>query len=167
MALALQIAGVATVFAILAYAIMSRIHRPYIGYGWMLDWRDGKVIVLSRLLKSPSGRAGVKIGSVLLSYNGDKMSFRTVEDFTSYMDARTEPDLDEAATFCLQEHGRKVTIEMRAETIRSRIPYYPPLPPLTAWGRMCTKEYIRYCRATGQRYIVRRLSGFGYQMMTQ
>lgn len=167
MTLGLQIVGVAIVLAILIYAVVSRIHRPYIGYGWMLDWRDGKVIVLSRLLKSPSGRAGVKIGSVLLSYNGKKMNFKTAEDFTSYMDARPEPDFDEVAVFCLQENGRKVTIEMRAETIRSRIPYYPPLPPLTAWGRMSTKEDVGYCRATGQHYIIRRLSGFGYEMMTR
>lgn len=124
--------------------------KPYIGYGWKLGWRDGHVYVLSRLLKSPAGRAGVRIGSRVRTYAGHEMNFESAIAFREFMENLVRPEPGASATFCLSVGDTEETITMVAEKIFPPIPYYPPLPPLDPSRRHLVNEGMFYCTLTGQ-----------------
>ena len=128
----------------------------YIGFGWMLDWVDGKVIVLTRLLDSPAGRAEVPIGSVLLKYEHTMLTFLTGDEWSKFMDKLPKPERGDKMHFRIKTpEGEIRRIELIAEVIQGPIPLFPPLTPDSA-RRFDIVYGVRRCPKTGATYEVRR-----------
>jgi hypothetical protein len=148
----LTIGGLGLVAILVFFFIRTevRIRRErYVGYGWSLGWREGKVIVLSRFLDSPSGREQVRIGSCLLQHNGTAMEFESGEGFRNFMLSQPRPTLGELSTFRLKFGDEEKEVVLAAEMIQGPIPVYtfPSIDPSDAWKY---RQGLLYCRRTGQ-----------------
>ena len=130
----------------------------FIGYGWKLRWCDGQIVVVSRLLDSPSGRAGVRIGSIVLEFDGHPMVFDSGESFVAFMKALPRPALGTEASFRLMVGTTERVVTLKAEMIQPPIPTYGPLPPLDPADAHLVTEGMLYCLRTGQVVPVRHLS---------
>lgn len=112
-------------------ATPAKPHEAYIGYGWVLKWVDGKVVVVSRLLESPSGRAHVPIGAIMVSYDGHPMEFESSEDFLKAIKLFGRPrEVGHESTFVLEFAGTRGEVTLAAEWISEPIPVYKPHPDL-------------------------------------
>lgn len=149
-----QIIVVCVIAFILLCARLSRYderYAPFVGYGWKLGWRQGRVVVLSRLLKSPSGRAKVRMGSVVLEFAGHPMKFESAEEFKAFMETLPRPAIGEVQAFRILDDTGEHVVELVAETIYPPIPYYSPLPPLDDPAeRYLFKHGMFICERTGQ-----------------
>jgi hypothetical protein len=87
----------ALIAVILAYCVFEYelrryyLEKLYVGFGWVLSWEKGHVIIRSRLLDSPSGRAEVIIGSTLCSMNGVPLHFETLEQWKEFKKGNFRP----------------------------------------------------------------------------
>ncbi len=139
--------------------LVLRWSQGYIGYGMMLDYsaRTKSVYVASRLLKSPAGRAHVRIFSKLIIYNDVPMFFDTKEEFLAAWKKLKPHQVGDVAR-CQFDIGDNVhNVTMAAEMIYGSIPVYgPPLPPQDDEWRF--KRGLVVCKRTGQLVPIVRMS---------
>lgn len=148
-----QIVVVCIIVVILLGARLSRYderYAPFVGHGWTLGWRNGRVRVITRLFESPSGRAGVRMGSVVLEYAGHPMAFESAKEFATFMAELPRPAIGDVQTFRILDDTGERVMELVAETIYPPIPYYPPLPPLDPADAHLFRHGMFYCERTGQ-----------------
>lgn len=140
--------------------------RAYAGYGWLLDWSEGGVMVMTRLIKSPSGRAGVGIGDIILEYDGYLMCFDSSASFKSWLANRPQHQVGAVTTFRISDGDTDRLVELEAEMIRSRIPYYPPSRPIDPDHRHLFHEGLGRCPQTGQWVFSAGMSDLAYDLLT-
>lgn len=148
-----QIVVVCIIVVILLGARLSRYderYAPFVGYGWRLRWSNGRVIVRALLLNSPSGRAGVRMGSVVLEFAGHPMTFESAKEFRAFMTELPRPAIDDVQVFRILDDTGEHVVELVAETIYPPIPYYPPLSPLHPADAHLFRHGMFYCERTGQ-----------------
>jgi hypothetical protein len=126
----------------------------YDGFGWVLRWEEGNVIIVTHLLNSPSHRAEVIIGSTLLSMNGVALKFKTGELWDTFIQSYRRPALGETFVFSIKYKRAVRLISMVAEVIEGPIPVYKPWP-LTEDHSIYT--YPVCCERTGVWYAKSRL----------
>lgn len=89
---------------------------------------EGGVIVTHISKKSPAGKAEIKKGDVILTYNGEKI---LEPDDLSYLVRRTKPD--KVVNIVLIRKGKKITVKAKIASRKSYYQYYrisePPEPP--------------------------------------
>lgn len=148
------------VFALLLWRFVYKLRYRYIGYGWVFDWKDGEVFVLTRLLKSPSGRAEVQLGARILEYNGEPMVFDSREDFLAIYKTLRAKKVGQKVSVKIREsfsrgEFQERTITMEAEVIWGPIPYYgnwssEEMSSMQTQGHFVPRE----CNKTGAYYTV-------------
>lgn len=150
------VAGVLVV-ALLAGYVVWRITRArqrsadcFIGYGCVFRWIEGRIVVVSRLIDSPCGRAGVAIGDVWVRWGTIPILHDSAESFVAWH-ALHRPQLGEERlyTFESQKTGDEYTVTLVAESIQGPIPVYAPIPEhvIGDW-RYITG--MAFCNKTGQ-----------------
>ncbi len=123
----------------------------HLGEGMVLAWNkdDGTVWVASRLVDSPSGRAGVENRSRVLSRNDQKALFATGEEFLMW----SKGNKGKKATW---EFEGGLVVELVPETIKTVIPVY--WVPGESFRMECEKrdrsdllrKRVNLCGKTGQ-----------------
>lgn len=158
---ALQIIMIALIAIVLLFLYLLWKYKPpatFVGYGWRLRWDKGKVWVVSRLLDSPSGREGVRVGSIVLEFDGHPMDFDSAESFVAFMSNLPRPEHGAEAEFRLQIGSVERVVTLVAETIQQPIPYHKPLPPIDPADEHLFTVGMFYCMRTGQVFFRRFIS---------
>lgn len=112
--------GILCLCAVYAFCFWYFSYRYWhLGNGMVLarNRDDGTLWVASRLVDSPSGRAGVQNRSRVLSRNGQKALFASDEEFLSWM----EENKGKKATW---EFEDDLIVELVPEMIKMSIPVY-------------------------------------------
>jgi len=144
---------------ILLWQFVHKVRNRFIGYGWLVTYKDGNVVVLTRLLESPAGRAKVNSGAVILEVNGEKIFYDSKEtylaDFKQGKGRLSAKKVDEEVIVKIREGESERTITMKAEVIWGPVPYHEPLPDLPhhLW-----KTWPMQDPRTGQLYVKARYS---------
>ncbi len=143
----------------LAWATYRFFKQWYVGFGWLLDYdkKSQQVYIVSRLLDSPSGRAGVKNKSRLLNYNGIPLIFSSGQEWLQFFESLPKLRNGEERSFLIQEGKEVRSITLRATVIRGPIPYYAEFTPQSQ--RKFDIVYgIRRCSRTDLYFETRRLN---------
>ena len=150
--------GVACVIVLgFAARYICRRKNRHVGLGWMLGWdqKTGGVYVLSRLIKSPSGRAGVSIGSRLSTYKKKELVFASSDEFLQWAKS-VRHYFGQSVEFSTEDSGGKRKFTLQEEVIQGPIPVYPQTP---GWvGDDSFTHGLAYCPQTGQWVPTTRIS---------
>ncbi len=154
----------------------------HIGVGVMLEWREGKVIVISRLTNSPAGRAGIQKGHQILEINYMPMIFDTGEEWMKW--SKKHPNILRGINgyrhtqasiqvgIGLKTDDNKLGdppsntsfgVRLTPELITTRIPYHPSPRKLSAHERSLVTESVSYCSKTGEYYMKQRVNSTALQ----
>jgi|GEM_PF-6757794 len=93
---------------------------PYIGFGWVLhyDPEQKNVMVYSRLIKGPAGRAGIEKGTVLLEENGVRLDFPTPEAFYTHFNKNEVLLAGTIATYRIRHREQERIVSLTAELVK-------------------------------------------------
>jgi hypothetical protein len=129
----------------------------YVGFGWKLHCRDGKITVLSRLLDSPCGYAEVEIGSRLISMDGIDLDSTYIGTFGEFLaGAGRSRDIGDISTFIIEDSKGIREVVLTTEMIQGPIPYNKPLV-LMPEERSLVEIRMYWCSLTGQFIFTYRL----------
>ncbi len=132
--------------------------EQFVGFGWTLSWQDGYVFIPIRLFESPSGRAGLQNGSILLEYCGTPMEFKTLDEFIAWTHLWIQPQIGEVRTFKIKDRNGIRDLALTAEIVQGPIPWYEPLPEIDPCERWMYRENMMFCKRTGAIVFTRSLS---------
>ncbi len=116
---------------ILVWAIYRHFRTRYIGFGWVLEYREDThdVIVSSRLLNGPAGKVGINNNSILLEYDGVPMRFASEEEWAAFFANRPKLKPGMSRRFLLKQGDAVLNVEMKACVIHGGVPmYHAPTP---------------------------------------
>lgn len=140
---------------LLLWRLVYKLSKRFIGYGWLVTYKDGNVIALTRFLESPAGRAGVHFGAIILEINGEKVFYESEEtylaDFKQGKGRLSAKKVGEKVVVKIREGEFERTIIMFAEVIWGPIPYHERLPD--DLPHYLYKTYPVQDQRTGQYYV--------------
>ena len=138
----------------------------HVGVGVVLEFKakDNSVWIISRLVESPAGRAGVENYSKVLTIDGFSMNFPSKEEFCEWL--KNNPStLGKKEIWELEERGIIFSsVEMVPKIIKTSIPVYGPLQkiPVGAYP-MVYKQGMFYCNKTGRIVVTTAVSPQTYR----
>lgn len=145
------------VLATLLYYWFFHFRHWHIGFGWVLVRKesDGTVWVVSRLIRSPSGKGGVRLFSQVAFIDGVEMSFRSYAEFEAW-ERDAKPKRGEESV-CIFADGE--VVRMTPVLIRERIPvYWSPNMKTENLPRYYATYGLGWCDKTEQYIYTSRLS---------
>lgn len=133
------------------WRILWILKERYVGFGWVLEWRDDHLTVVSRLIESPSGEACVRLGSTIVEYAGERVV--SWDQAKRLFERKVKKG--ESQAFRIAFDGKEHALVMKARTVQGPIPIYGPFTP-TNCRRYDIVYGMRRCGRTGQLYETRR-----------
>lgn len=129
----------------------------HVGFGMVLIRKesDGTVWVASRLLRSPSGKAGVKLFSQVAFVDGILMSFPSNAHFEAWARA-AKPKRGQESVYIFVDG---TLAQLAPALIKEKIPvYWSPNMEMDNLPNRYVSRGLRWCNKTGQYIHTRRIS---------
>lgn len=139
-------------FVLIVVNIRKYYNARVIDYGWILAWQDGNVYVVTRLLKSPAGRAGVAIGNRILSWNDTPMSFASAAEFEAWGHSHAPRTVGEKVRVVIAAYETRREVTMAADWVEKRIPIHSSNPDSRHSNPLLLRSNPRVCPKTGVVY---------------